>query len=569
MTTMRKGSTGFVLTAVVWLLAIGLGTMGSLKYKKWIINQRRQTRVAMQDLETRFKEQWQIALDTCADTPSVENYVARLQENKRPHQLIVPLLYRYELMETLKRTDTQLKKKHPRIKLAYDSFSGYCVFRSREFQAQLAAREIRLHLVDDGAEYNKRIDNLKSGEVPLAVFTVDALINTSAQFDIPPASIVMVLDESRGADAMLSYKDALPDLAALNRKDIKIVLTPDSPSETLARLVRFHFDLPELPRECFIEAKDPQEVYARCKNADPSEPLAFVLWEPFVSQLLHEKKNVHKLIDSANDKCKGYITDVLVVQKDYLKNHGKEVEGIVQAYLLALSAHQRAPDGMVILVQADSRGLAKAGQLPKELTLQEAESVVKGIHWKTAKDNYALLGVAGGMPGDPPPLDEMVKKITTVLVKTKAISRATPPALVDKAVCASLQKEQFDETRGTLVGTPPQPPDPDDWSKLRPLTSVKVEPLQYGSGKYAVTTDHAEALQKVVGLMKKKALSLEIHGCATGKSEADEQLAQDRAKAVFDYLRSTGGIEEKRLKMKKVIGADASKVGFVFFEAPE
>jgi hypothetical protein len=569
MTTMRKGSSGFVFTAVVWLLVIGLGTMGSLRYKKWIINQRRQTRAAMQDLETRFKEQWQVALDTCADTPSVESFVARLQEGKRPHQMIVPLLYRYELMDNLKRTDTQLKKKHPRIKLAYDSFSGYCVFRSREFQAQLAAREIRLHLVDDGAEYNKRIDNLKSGEVPLAVFTVDALINTSAQFDIPPASIVLALDESRGADAMLSYKEALPDIAALNRKDIKIVLTPDSPSETLARLVRFHFDLPELPRECFVEAKDPQEVYTRCKNADPAEPMAFVLWEPYVSQLLHEKKNVHKLIDSANDKCKGYITDVLVVQKDYLKNHGKEVEGIVQAYLRALSAHQRAPDGMVKLVQADSRGLAATGQLPKELTLQEAENVVKGIHWMTANENYTLLGVMGGKSGDPPVLDEMVKKITTVLVKTKAISRATPPALIDKSVCATLHKEQFDETRGTLVGTPPQPPDPNDWSRLQPLNNVKVEPLPYSSGKFAVTTDHAEALQKVIGLMKKKALYLEVQGCATGKSKEDEELAQNRAKAVFDYLRSTGGIEEKRLKMKTVIGADASKVDFAFFEAPE
>src|SRR5262249_29868650 len=235
-----------------------------------------------------------------------------------------------------------LKLKHPRTKLAIDSFSGYSVFRSEEFRAKLTARSnIKLHLADDRADYKKRIETLKSGETPLAVFTLDALINNSALFGTPPATVVMVIDETRGADAMVSYKSALPSIDAMNRPDLKIVLTPDSPSETLARLVRSEFKLPKLPRECFVAASDAEDVYKRFKEADPKDPKAFVLWEPFVSKLLKEHPQAHILIDSS--RFSGYIVDVLVVEKEFLKKNREDVEAIVQAYFEAAATHLRSP----------------------------------------------------------------------------------------------------------------------------------------------------------------------------------------------------------------------------------
>jgi hypothetical protein len=569
---MRKASTGFAFTAVVWLLVIGLGTAGSLFfYKPWILQERKINKGQMESLETEFKRQWMKALDECSDTPSVDVYTAKLLENKKAHQLIVPLLYKARLQDSLKKIDEANAKKHTRIKLAYDSFSGYCVFRSKEFQDQLAQKEVRVHLVNDEGEdmYKNRIEKLNSGDVPLAVFTVDALINNSALFDKAPASIVMVIDESRGADAMVAYKEALPSLQALDRKDIKIVATLDSPSETLARLVRYNSNFKDLPRECFVEGvENAQDVYRRFKKANPSDPTAYVLWEPFVSQLLQENPKAIKLIDTKDDKCKGYIMDVLVVQNTFLKANPDKVEGVVKAYLSALAMHRKVPNGMLKLIQADSKRLADDNKLPKELTEQEAENIEKGIHWHGTSENYALFGLEPSKAGDPQPLTEMVPKITTVLNKTGAISRKTPPAIIEKSVCETLKKSNFDETKEGSTTTPPVPTET-DWSKLAPLTSIKVEPIEFKRTQFDVTTDDEELLKNVVGQMKKKASFLEIKGLAVGKSEIDEKQAKQRATSVYDWLKDKGGVEEKRLKVTTKLDTNERKVEFHFFEAPE
>src|SRR5262249_46308725 len=149
------------------------------------------------------------------------------------------------------------------------------------------------------ADYTKRAKALRSGETPLAVFTVDALIQNSAQLGgDPPATIVMVIDETRGADAMVADKQSLPSIAALNRKDIKIILMENSPSEMLARVVRSKFSLPLMPRSWIVNAPDAKEVFDRFRESKPGEPKAFVLWEPHVSKLLKEYPNAHVLIDS-------------------------------------------------------------------------------------------------------------------------------------------------------------------------------------------------------------------------------------------------------------------------------
>src|SRR5262245_4591905 len=222
-------------------------------------------------LERDFKAEWQECYDEFADTPPVEKYCERVHE-----------YHREALAKRLKEIDDRNTKKQPRTRLALDSFSGYCVLRSKEFRERATARDLKLHLVDDGADYEKRIRALESGDVEMAVFTLDALINNSALCNTPPAKVVLVLDETRGADAMVAYQDAFPSIAAMNRPDTEIILTPNSPSELLARLVRNESKLPKLPAECFKPAKDAEDVFKQFQQADPTEPKAFVLWEPFV-----------------------------------------------------------------------------------------------------------------------------------------------------------------------------------------------------------------------------------------------------------------------------------------------
>ena len=47
---------------------------------------------------------------------------------------------------------------------------------------------------------------LKSGKVQMAVFTIDAYLKAGSEIGEFPGSIVLVIDESKGADAIVAYK---------------------------------------------------------------------------------------------------------------------------------------------------------------------------------------------------------------------------------------------------------------------------------------------------------------------------------------------------------------------------
>ena len=186
-----------------------------------------------------FKTEWEEAYRSFDDTPVPTDFAARHILNKRI------LDESGEVKAQLERRDNELYRSHPRrVGLAIDSFSGYGVFRSPEFRENLNKKlppdkRVTLHLVDDKAVYKTRIQTLKKGDkedgTPLAVFTIDALVNNSALFDAPPGKIVLLIDETHGADAIIGNRETFPDAKSMNRKDLKIIGVGDSPSETLAR----------------------------------------------------------------------------------------------------------------------------------------------------------------------------------------------------------------------------------------------------------------------------------------------------------------------------------------------
>jgi flagellar motor protein MotB len=512
----------------------------------------------MDELLITFKQDWQEAFDAFADTPSVDEFLKSVHES-----------HREELKKRLAPIEDELTKKHPRTRLAIDSFSGYSVFRSKEFRTKLQARSsIMLHLIDDKADYKERIKAMQSGKTPLAVFTLDALINNSALFDTAPATVVMVIDETRGADAMVSYKSALPSIDAMNRPDLKVVLTPDSPSETLARLVRSEFKLPKLPKECFVNATDAEDVYKRFKEADPKDPKAFVLWEPFVSKLLKEYPQAHILIDSS--RFRGYIVDVLVVEKKFLEKNREDVEAIVQAYYEAAAIHMRSPQDMAKLVQADAQKLADEKKLPEPLTAKEAEQVVRGIAWKTMPENYAHFGLASA--GDVQPLEEMVKNISTVLLKTKAIGRAAKASdLLDNSVCKRLQEAKFDPGIATLVQQARlSAADDDGWGKLQEVGTLEVEPNLFNRGQAELMTDSEPVLVEVAQKLKSfPQYYLAIRAHALGPTPEDRELAKARADEVLRWLKEKGAVEAQRLRAFGLEqSADRGQVTFALLEAP-
>jgi outer membrane protein OmpA-like peptidoglycan-associated protein len=433
-----------------------------------------------------------------------------------------------------------------KLDLALDSFSGYAVFRSTTFRDELAKRSIKVALHDDGADYLNRLRNLKSGKVQLAVFTIDALLKTSARIGDLPASIVSVIDETRGADAMVGYKKMFASVADLNRPDVKFVLTPDSPSETLANVVRANFDLDRLAANPFIPAKDAEDVYKQYRTMHQDQPYVYVLWEPYVSKAL-DNTNVHVIVDSS--RFRGYIVDVLVVNKDFLAKNHALVKQIVESYYRAAYAHHT---DMVNLVYNDAKSLGEA------VNAKQAQSLVQGIWWKNTRENLAHFEAGSELQH----IEDIISNITDVLVKTSSIAsdptRGQPNLLYYDAIVRELKDEGFqagDEPESirqeairmaTLTD--------DEWSTLRNVGTLNVPDLVFARGSSRLQSRDRAVLDD---LAKKLAVSryyVTIRGNATstGNLEANKRLAGERAKAAADYLAGKG-ISSSRMR---AIGAD-------------
>ena len=157
------------------------------------------------------------------------------------------------------------------LSIAADLFSGYAVLRSAQMRDNLKSDGIRLTMVDDGADYGARLEALEDGDVQMAVYTIDSLMMAGAKAGSFPASIVMLIDETKGADAVLAYKSAVASLHDLDDSTARFVLTPSSPSEFLARVVKSHFQLPNLSGDWMIEADGAAAVLKKMKSAKQSD----------------------------------------------------------------------------------------------------------------------------------------------------------------------------------------------------------------------------------------------------------------------------------------------------------
>ncbi|MBI4664367.1 MAG: OmpA family protein [Verrucomicrobia bacterium] len=473
------------------------------------------------------------------------------------------------------------------VLLAADSFSGYAILRSDAIKQALRARQIKLTVQDDKADYAARLQALREGRVQLAVFTIDSLVTAGAKAGDFPASIVLIIDETKGGDAIVAYQSAVASLQDLNHSSARFVLTPNSPSEFLARVVLAHFNLPDLPEKWFAAAEGAAGVYQAFRGASPGEKKAFVLWEPYVSRAL-DQKGAHLLIDSS--KLKGYIVDVLVAQRQFLRDRPDAVQAVIEAYCRAAYSYARQADGLAKLVMEDAR---KTGGEPLNET--QARQVVQGIQWKNTLENYAHFGlVAGAEQGGLQNLEDIIGNIMDVLVKTKALSSDPLSArfhtLFYDKILADMRSAQFHPGKGLNLlsdaGSPgasleqvrsdqelPQL-NPAQWASLHPVGELKTSPIVFVRASTNISLDSERELQELARRLQsfpRYYLRVVGHARAEGDAEANRALTQARADAAAQYLIGQG-VKPARIRAEgappSARGGEAQAVSFVVGQMP-
>ncbi len=439
------------------------------------------------------------------------------------------------------------------VRIAADSFAGYAVLRSDDFRTQLGARGIKVEIVDDGADYVARARALQRQDVEMAVYTVDSDITSGVELGTFPGTIVMVIDETAGADGMVAYQESVPNVQALNHADARIVATPSSPSETLARVTVTDFNLPDLGKNWLVEADGAADVYEQLRSADPGDRRAYVLWEPYLSKALAIPGTV-LLLDSGN--VQGVIVDVLVAERRFLTDEPHVAQAVVEEYFRSLYAAENQAGGMVALLMDDAQ------QVGEPLTEAQAQKMVEGIRWKNTLENYvyfnlsSVQGVAAGQG-----LEDIIENIVRILISSGSLDH-NPVAgkaheLYYDGVLRQLQAQNFHPgQRLGVVDTGAALPDEQwrgatelpalseaEWEALTPVGSMRVPPIQFtrGGSRLSIQGDRdAAAVAQQLKAWPSYYITVTGHARAEGDAAANLQLAGDRAEAVRDRIIREG-----------------------------
>ena len=473
------------------------------------------------------------------------------------------------------------------IRIAADSFSGYAILRSDEVKQSLRQDGIKLTITDDQADYASRLDSLKNGDTDLAVFTIDSYLTAGAKAGEFPGSIVLIIDETKGGDAILGKPSAIKSLQDLNDPEAKIVLTPNSPSEFLARVVLAHFDLPNLPENWIRAADGAQSVLDQARRTGNREKNAFVLWEPYVSRAVNDH-GLSILLDTS--KLEGYIVDVLVAQRSFLRDHPEKVSTFVQAYLRAGFKHSQADSGMVKLIQKDA---SDSGV--ENLDSAQAQQVVSGIQWKNTLENYAHFGIRPKSEANTlPHLEDIIMNIVDVLVKTGAVDNdplsGNYHTLFYRKILSDLQDQGFHPGRNLNVvsglgqgleavesirsTTEATAISDSQWNSLRPVGELRIKPLVFvrGSSNVSMTSKRdLAAVAKKLETFPEFYVRLIGQTRAEGDADANQRLAEQRAAAVAQQL-TEAGIGTQRIRTEAAPSVNrsgaAQSVRFIVGQLP-
>lgn len=501
-----------------------------------------------------------------------------MSENKGKRILTVALIYIFLITlgglswkyifqprrqkKILDETGTTSQYKHT-LTLAIDSFSGYAILRSSEFHKDLKTQGIKLQVKDDQGDYKARIRALWNGEVQLAVFTVDSLVLTSAGLGEYPGTIILVIDESCGADAIVAYKSAVPTFQEMDHPDARFVLTPNSPSEFMARVVLADLNLANLSPKWITPANGAMDVYKQFRAADHAKKTAYVLWEPAVTLALKED-GAHTLLDSS--QIKGFIMDVLVAKREYLVEHHDVVKAVAASYFRSVYHYTNKAKGLENLVMEDSRqkGMTALDEV-------QTKKLVSGILWKNTMENYGHFGLLSGSDSQGlSHIEDIINKITQVLVITRALESdplgGDPGKVFYNKILKELMAEGFHPGKKLNILTDPgvgvlapdnirveknlPPLTEEQWKRLQPIGELRIEPISFARGTDRINIQSKRSLDELCNRLRswpKAYMRIIGNTRPEGDLTANKILAYKRSNAVREYLLSKG-IEENRIR---------------------
>jgi outer membrane protein OmpA-like peptidoglycan-associated protein/ABC-type taurine transport system substrate-binding protein len=433
------------------------------------------------------------------------------------------------------------------LRIAVDNWVGYVPLCSKELRTRMHGAGVRVQCNDDSADYAARMKRLRQGELEFAVTTVDAFLLHGGKEKFP-GSIIMVIDESSGGDALVARKERLASLDDLKTKtDYRIAYTAGSPSEHLLKSVAVHFDVPPLRNRqgaWRVAVKDSAEALKQLREGKVD---AAVLWEPDVSRALSDP-GMHRVLGTENTRR--VIVDVLTVNRDFSRANPDAVKLLLSHYFRVLKHFRDNPAALASEVKSATR-----------MNDQQIAAMLKGVRWMTLSENgREWFGIGGGGRAGTEALIETLEATAQILIDSGDFRENPMPERDPYRLQHRLYIEEL-YTSG-LAGAdaaPGQSSGPRSfaaltdaqWDKLTEIGTLKVRPITFQSGTSELSHDGKVELDNAAQHLAHYPnfrVVVRGHTGTRGDPGSNRDLSIERAEAVKRYLMVTHSIEDARLR---------------------
>jgi outer membrane protein OmpA-like peptidoglycan-associated protein/ABC-type nitrate/sulfonate/bicarbonate transport system substrate-binding protein len=432
------------------------------------------------------------------------------------------------------------------LRVGTDNWIGYFPLCSPGMKRNLRQAGYQLQCVDDQADYPSRFKKLGKGELQFAVATVDSYLLNGQRADYP-ATIIMVLDESKGGDAIVGRRSVFATMDDLkNKKGHKIAFTPSSPSEYLLKAMSNHFGLPFFTgkdsEKWAVKTSGSEEALQKLQHGDVD---AAVLWEPDVSRALASPDFV-KLIGT--EDTARLIVDVLLVERRYSTDHPEAVQALVTAYFQTLHEYMQDPLSL-------QRDIKKKTDLNKS----QINSMLEGVEWVTAGENNAVwfIGDRAGVK-DVDGLVEVINYGLKILqssgdLRSNPLPGGDPYRITNRHFVQALAGSSQSGTSQSADSLTRSfsPLTAGEWANLKKIGTLKVDPIPFRRSTSLFDQTGREIIDAAANKLRRYPnfrIMIEGHTGLSGDQQANLDLSAARAKAVAAYLIDTYNLDINRLR---------------------
>ena len=436
------------------------------------------------------------------------------------------------------------------IRVGFDNWVGYVPLCSKELRKRMHGAGYLLQCIDDNADYAGRMKQVRDGGLEFAVATVDSYLLNSVKEKFP-GTIVLVIDESAGGDALVARQDRIGSLEDLKTKTgYKIAFTPHSPSEHLLKAVAVHFDVPALRLKQAPWRVPVNGSPEALKQLQSGQVDAAVLWEPDVARAL-ALPGIHRILGTENTKR--LIVDVLTVSRDFSTKHPEAVKILLSHYFRTLRYFRDNPDALT----EEVKSVAKMSE-------PQIAAMLKGVRLATLSDNakdWFGIGSGGGRTGTEGIIDTL-ESSAQILVdngdfRESPIPERDPYRLQTKSFVEELYTtglgDGFDGAAASATASARHFDALADarWESLSEVGTLKVRPITFQSGAAELSFEgklELDAAAQNLSHYPNFRVVVRGHTGVRGDRASNRELSLTRAEAVKRYLMVTHGIEDARIR---------------------